>query len=442
MTVPLQVGDSPAGPSGDSSGIRRLQRVEVSDLRIGMYVAELDRPWLGSGFLFQGFHIEGEHDLEQLRRSCRWVRVPADDPLLRDDTAETRLVQLGQASPETADAREGQEDVDRAARARRRAGWFGRGASLEDEIERARIIHARLLEQTREVHAALRAGRIPRTRALEQTVTDMVASVTRHPDAMRWLSQLEAVGGYTYEHAVSCAVLAAGLGRHLGLSQVTSVRLATGVALMDVGKACLPDALLQRDRPFDASRRALFRQHVEAGLKLLAGSPGIQIQELTVVSDHHERHDGSGYPEGRRGSQITPFARIAGLVDSYDAMIRPREYRETRSPHAALVELESQRGRLFESALVEQFIQSLGIYPTGSLVRLDSGETAIVIEQNRGRALLPKVMPVLGADGGRLVTRRIIDLLAEAADGDPAAPRIVQPVDAADVGLDPAEWYL
>lgn len=406
-----------------------------------MYVAELDRPWLGSGFLFQGFRIEGEHDLERLRSLCQWVMVPADDPLL--DAEADALAGLARPLQEQPPAAATGDAGAVARPARRRIGWFGARASLDDEIERARAIHARLLDHTREVHSAIRAGRVPNTRALESAVGDMVASVTRHPDAMRWLSQLKVLGGYTYEHAVSCAVLAAGLGRHLGLSQATNVRLATGVALMDVGKACLPDSLLDRTQPFDERRRQAFMEHVEAGLNLLAGSPGIQVQELTVVSDHHERHDGSGYPEGRRGGEISPFARIAGLVDSYDAMIRQRQYRQTLSPHAALVELERQRGRLYESALVEQFIQSLGIYPTGSLVRLAAGEVAIVVEQTPGRSLLPKVLPVLAPDGSRLATLRTLDLFAEAGDALPqASPPIAGPVEAGEVGIDPAEFYL
>ena len=163
---------------------------------------------------------------------------------------------------------------------------------------------------------------------------------------------------------------------------------------------------------------------------------------LAIVAGHHERRDGSGYPQALKGERIPAYARIAGLVDTYDAMITHRGYLPRFSPHDALLELSRQRDRGFDAALVEQFVQSIGIYPTGSLVELTSGEVGIVIEQNRVRRLRPKVMLVLDADKNPLRSSRTIDLMVENDLQGEQTLQIGAPLVPGTYGVDPEEFYL
>jgi hypothetical protein len=162
---------------------------------------------------------------------------------------------------------------------------------------------------------------------------------------------------------------------------------------------------------------------------------------IEIAAAHHERHDGSGYPRGLSGNEIPLGARIAGLVDSYDAMTTPRPYAPPRSSFGAMQELARAKGTSFQAELVEQMMQAIGLFPTGSLVELDTGEVAIVVGQNASRRLKPKVCIVLDHEKERRADFPIVDLLeAETAGG--TAPRIARELPPGAYGIDAQDYYL
>jgi HD-GYP domain-containing protein (c-di-GMP phosphodiesterase class II) len=146
------------------------------------------------------------------------------------------------------------------------------------------------------------------------------------------------------------------------------------------------------------------------GAELVAKSKDIDFEILAIIENHHERMDGSGYPRGIRGATIPLLARIAGLVDTYDAMITPRPYARARTSHEATQELLDCQGVLFQESLVEQFVQAIGLFPTGTLIELNTGEVGIVVTQNDTRRLKPEVVIVLDADKEKLEKLKIVDL--------------------------------
>ena len=240
----------------------------------------------------------------------------------------------------------------------------------------------------------------------------VVQSVVRNPDAMVWLARLKDKDSYSYSHSVRASILAAVFGRHIGLPEDVLQNLATGALLMDIGMARLPrDVMIRPEASLTREQQAEVRQHVRYGLDVLESCDGINDQILGLVQYHHERHDGSGYPHGLTGTQIPLLARIAGIVDTYDAITSPRPFADAVTSTEAVSMLYDQRDKAFQSALVEQFIQAIGVYPTGTLVELSNREVGVVIAQNPSRRLRPQVMVVLDQDKRQLSMPRVINLL-------------------------------
>jgi HD-GYP domain-containing protein (c-di-GMP phosphodiesterase class II) len=184
-------------------------------------------------------------------------------------------------------------------------------------------------------------------------------------------------------------------------------------------------------------------KHVSYGLDMVRLTPGVNADVLAMIEGHHERHDGSGYPKGLKGTDIPVFARIGGLVDCYDAMTSHRPWAPARSPYDAIRELNAMAGVKFQKEMVEQFVQALGMFPTGSVVEMNTGEVGIVVEQNRVRRLRPKVMLVLDADHRPLPELRTLDLRRLPSDqSEQGALWIVRGHETGAFGLDPKKYFI
>jgi HD-GYP domain-containing protein (c-di-GMP phosphodiesterase class II) len=198
----------------------------------------------------------------------------------------------------------------------------------------------------------------------------------------------------------------------------------------------VPDTLLAHPGPLDAMSMARVRRHVELGTQILgAGAFGPTVREM--VGGHHERADGSGYPTRRAGADIPLHVRIAAIVDSFDAMTSERPYSPAMSRHVALQELYRARETRYYPELVEQFISCLGVYPTGSLAELNTGEVVAIMAQNSARRLRPRVLVLTAPDGTLLPVFRTLDLLQSSTDIE-----IRRPLPDRHAGIDVAELYL
>jgi len=229
---------------------------------------------------------------------------------------------------------------------------------------------------------------------------------------------MRAHDNYTYSHAIGCGALAAAFGRHLGLPEDTILSLATGGLLMDIGKTRLPEEILHRPGSLRLKEIEVVRTHVAHGLDIVQ-SGGINDPDvLDAVRTHHERFDGSGYPDHLAGNTIPMAGRMLAIIDAYDAMCSVRPYRAAVSRHKALQEIYRGRDTLYQAELVEQFQVCLGVYPTGSRVELNSGEVAVVMEQNQVRRLRPTVLLISTQDKQPLENFRVFDLLNQASDGE------------------------
>src|SRR5436309_957129 len=382
--------------------------VPVTELKMGMYVAELDRPWTETPFMFQGFYLETDEQLETLKQYCKTVFVDPDPPKLAEPIA---------LRPRPA-ARSGasQLDLSRIGKVR-----YVEQAPVEREVKQAEVAYKDTTKLASEAVEAVRAGRTLDAARVEQAVRSMTESVLRNPDALLLFSQLKQKGDYTTSHAVDVAVYMTAFARFLQLPPEDISLLGYLGLLQDVGKTKLPTELLNKRNRLSEAEFAQAKQHVQYSVEILSETPGLPpgLAELALL--HHERQDGSGYPKGLKGRTSGLLGSIAGMLDTFDALTARRTYAEPVPPSAALSMLYKWRGSFFDPVLIEQFIRCIGIFPLGSTVELNSGEIGIVIAQNLEKRLQPRVMVIRDAAGNPLKPQKLLDLSRglKAPDGEP-----------------------
>ena len=249
---------------------------------------------------------------------------------------------------------------------------------------------------------------------------------------------------YLYTHSLSTSVWALTFGRHLGLDREAMKVLGTGAMLLDVGKTRMPAHLLRKPEALTPTEWKLLRLHARYGAQLLRADEALDKRVIEMVESHHERFDGSGYGNGLKGEDIPFLARVAGIVDAYDAMISERAYAKPKTAYQAVRELSALAGTAFQPELVELFIQAVGVFPTGTLVELNTGEVGVVTAQNRYRRLKPEIMLILDANKQVREDFAQIDLYSCEANADPANPGlwITTGLDQNAYGIDPAEYFL
>ena len=441
------------------------KKIPASEVKRGMYVNKLDREWIGSPFLFQGFYVSSDDEIEQLKATCKYIYVdperqePVDD-LLNISPGEPVDQERPKTTPgaEQRTAREKQQNdttvisqplLEEIASPKSFFRWLKwvltrkRKAPFEKEIRRATVVFETAQTTIKNVMATLRDGGELDIRAVKKTVAPLIASVLRNPDAMACMVSMKKKDDYTYNHALATAVWALVFGRHLGLDHVDLESLATGALLLDVGKTKIPSALLQNQDPLEADEFEEIRRHVEYGLQILEDTGNVDSSVEAIIRTHHERHDGSGYPDGLAGNDIPVFGRIAGIIDTFDAMTTVRPYAAAMSTYDVMRYLLDNADILFQAEIVERFIQVVGMFPTGTLVELNTGEVAIVMQQNSVRRLRPKVMLILDENKEMREEFPIIDLreLPVEAD-DPDAVWIAHGLDFGSFGIEPATFFL
>jgi HD-GYP domain-containing protein (c-di-GMP phosphodiesterase class II) len=370
-----------------------------------MYIAELDRPWTDTPFIFQGFVLQTAQQLEILKEYCKVVYV---DP---------ERGQVGAAPLDTIPPR-GRSVVDLS-----RTGKFRwtELASVEDEYSRAAGNHAHANRVMRECVVALRSAKVLPADMLCEAVSRITESVLRNADAMLLFSQLEEKGDYTESHALDCSIYMAAFARFLGMSREDILFVGHLGLLQDIGKLRVPTTLIKKRGRLIPFERSLANAHVEYSAEILHATPGLPRGLAEAALLHHERHDGSGYPRKLRGKEIGLIGSMAAIVDTFDALTARRPYAEPVSPSAALNMLYGTRGTWFDAYLVEQFIRCIGVFPVGSIIELNDGEIGVVIAQNRAKRLLPRVIVMRDGAGNPLNPQKLIDLSrgTTASNGEP-----------------------
>lgn len=409
----------------------KQEKVSTFDLAIGMYVSALDRPWVETPFPIQGFHVDDQQTIEQLRRFCKHVYV---------DRKLSRVALSFDPAPvvKSGIKRSAVGIVNPGARIPKfEAVSYPTTQPLPKEVAVAMTMHQEIARAIVQVLNDVRAGKELNTLVVKKVAGLMANSVIRNPDAFVWLSRVRDADSYSYAHSLRSSVWALVFGRHLGLPKDLLEELALGVLLSEVGKTRIPRSLLMKPGKLTEEELAQVRKHVEYGVDILRQCRGVGEIAISVVQFHHERFDGSGYPYGLGGTDIPLLARLAGIVDTYDAVTSPRPYAEAKSPTEAVSVLYEARDTLFQSQLVEQFIQAIGVYPTGTLVQLSTREVGVVISQNTSRRLRPRVMLVTDHEQNLLSRPEVVDLTAVNTDSAGNPLSIARCLKAGEFGIDP-----
>lgn len=399
-----------------------LEIVAVSDLKLGMFVAEPDCSWNELKFPLQGFVLSENSELEEFSRHCQFVyidrsfstgehyRAPVrerDAPLLagRPDGLPTgRVVSRERYRKEFLNYLYHQDNSDSAA-------------ELACELA---LVEPQFEDLQHSLHRTMDALKVEDQvdfRQVSEQLEDLSGSLSRNPDALMWLLRLKNADSPSFDQAMNVSIYLLLLGKHVGLAGDKLLELSLAGMLQDVGKTALPQDLFTKAGALDDEERELIRSHVASSLELLTMQGGLSPELLLIVANHHERWDGSGYPRGVSGRQIGRGAEMAGMVDSFCAMMRARPYRAAMGHQEALEAIWNLRNRHFNPALMEQLVQCVGLYPIGTLVELNTGEVGVVIQQNRAQRARPRVLLMLNAQKERVFGYHVIDLRDARAKG-------------------------
>ncbi|MEA3640497.1 MAG: HD-GYP domain-containing protein [Lamprobacter sp.] len=398
-----------------------IKRIPVEQLRLGMYVHSLNCDWTNHPFLRNRFRLEDEGQIRRIRE-IGVSEIDIDTDLGRDVPNAFRVSEMAQPPSRSFDAA-----------ARQRPPAF-HGTTLTEERARARRI---LREANRVAELIMEDARLGRQLELDparELTSQTIASIVRNQDALLGLNRIRSVDRYTFEHSINVSVLMVAFARSLGMERAVIEEIGLGALLHDVGKSRIPEAILNKPGALTDAEFEIMRLHVSYGQDILGQISGVPATALDVVLEHHERLDGSGYPLKKAGQSISRFGQMAAIVDVYDALTTQRVYHSAMSPHEALRNLLQWSPRQFDRTLVEQFIRCVGIYPIGTLVRLESERLAVVVETGREQFLKPVVRLVFDINKRRRLMPQDIDLAKPTAYGQ---DRIIDAVDPADWGLRP-----
>lgn len=347
-----------------------LVEVPVGLLKIGMYVAAVDRPWLETPFAVQGFVVDSEEDIDYVASHCQHVYV--DPGRVARKELDTRRVAPTPGPRNT--------------------------TSLKNELRRASVDYESASAVVEKVFRQIKRNRHLDVRAVETAVTPLIQSVFRNNEALAALLRMKQKNDYIHSHCIATAVWAILLARHMGFDKDELKVLALAAAMIDVGMVNVPAHILEKPGPLTMNELKLVQGHVKSGIRLVEEGGTVDHRVIEIIACHHERHSGAGYPKGLAGTDIPLTARMVGIADTYDAMITTRPYRQARSSFEAIQELTDLKGSLFHPELTEAFTQAIGIFPTGSIVGLNSGEVGVVVGQNPHRRLKPQIIIVLDKD--------------------------------------------
>ncbi len=423
-----------------------------------MFVSGLDRPWLETPFLLQGFLVRSPEDIEEIKKYCEYVYIDVYKSTVSESEKRTLLAgaftkrTVQEATPVAGrknqlervfSARNSSERIKKLEKIfpNRKLKVYEDQVAAKKELGVAKQIYRELNYCVTELVADVQKGAALNVEQIKGAVDPMIDSVIRNPDACMWLARMKNKDTYTYKHSMGASVWAVALGRQIGLPKVDLKTVALGTLLCDIGKLQLPDGLLNKPGRLSKGEFTMVRSHVELGLEILKESRGITKPVLDIVEHHHERFNGRGYPKKIKGNAIPVLARIAAIADCYDAMTSERCYANAMSPSLAVRKLYEWRGEDFQTELIEEFIQAVGLYPAGTLVELSNGEVAIVVAESRASRLRPQVLILLDKDKQPLEEMVSVDLRQYADEEGDEPVSIVQSLSPGSYDIDPEMVY-
>ncbi len=386
-------------------------KVQSDDLQIGMFVSGIDRPWRETPFPIQGFHIEKRAQLDKLKQLCEWVYVDVRKSRFQHkNLRKYSEISFVSRHYEQRQKRNGREVLNLRLRSIQNDRPYKSLTNLNSEMRQARRLHKRIRDRITQTLLGLTGkGRLG-VDGLQDVSQELVNSVIRNPDAFTYLSRIDAHSEDVLNYSIRLATWAVLTGRHLDLNRDAMSDMALAALLCKIGYTTVPQELLKAKGTPTPHVEEMLKWSLVRGVKQLRAKDEFNSRMVKLVSHHLERFDGSGFPRGVSGRHIPFLAQVIGLADYYENLVS-HDFRDHPLASAdAVRELFLQRDRQFDAFLVEEFIQAIGLYPTGSVLTLNDQRLAIVIGQNAQR-LKPTVL-VLEDDRKpwQVFRTRVIDL--------------------------------
>ncbi|MCX7068568.1 MAG: HD-GYP domain-containing protein [Methylococcales bacterium] len=401
-------------------------RVPVDQLAIGMYVTELDRPWVETSFLFQGFEIKTEAELRAVKDICDYVYI--------DSTKRRKIVQTPVKAKKKVFASEKPLEIPSYGAPPKKLGQFekefSRAEKAYDNAEAVVSDFMRVVENGGGIDSVL----------AKNAVSECVESVLHSPDAMLWLSQLRNKDQYTAQHSLNVSILSIVLGRHINISVADLNRVGLCGMMHDVGKLLIPPEILHKSGLLDEEETRTMKTHTRLGYNLIKSSDNMNSSVAITALTHHEQLDGRGYPRRLQENGISHFTKIVSIANAYDSMTSDKGYQKGKTHLEATHILTNLAGTHFDPMLVVKFIESIGVYPPGSLVEMTNGCVAMVVEVHDHAKLRPKVAIILDEEKNP-VSERIIDLSSMAKDKRGNVYTIKNIIKAKDWNVDVSKYY-
>ena len=399
--------------------------VAVSELRFGMFIAELDRPWAETPFAFQGFTLINDRQLEALRKLCRHVLVDV-----------TRGAPPGPVRASTPTV-----DLTIPGFKIRGTSTYAETFGVKKEIRRAAGLYLQALSGLRDFVQPLANGSTALDgKAIHDMAKELAESVVRNPEALLLMATMRETAVAAHARALQVAIYMMMFGRFLQLERDQIHLLGLLGLLQDIGKTRLPAALLEKQE-LTPDEEEILKKHVELSAHIVGVASGLPPKFAPLTLLHHERQDGSGYPRGIKGYQIGLLGSIGAICDAYDALVAIAPYGKGLVTSAAASGLLQGRGTVFHGPLVEQFIRCVGSFPVGTVIELCSGEIGVVVADNMLQRLKPKVMLLRDQAGAPLSAPKPLDLAGDPQKAGGGSYRLRRALPQGAVQFDPLELF-
>ncbi len=398
-----------------------LKKIKSTDLKVGMHLHELCGSWMEHPFWRSKFTIKDPADIRRVVESGItevWIDISKGDDVPVVATLEETEVEVEEEIAEIAE-----EAVAAPVEPVRRV-------EMKEEVERAAKICAKAKDAVVSMFNEVRMGKAISSEAANELVEEISSSVMRNPGALISLARLKTADDYTYMHSVAVCALMVALARQLGLDEAQSREAGMAGLLHDLGKAMMPMEVLNKPGKLTDEEFAIIRGHPEEGYRMLVEAGTATEVSKDVCLHHHEKVDGTGYPKKLKGDEISLYAKMGAVCDVYDAITSNRPYKAGWDPAESIRKMTEWSKGHFDERVFHAFVKSIGIYPTGSLVRMASGRLGVVVEQSETSLLSPRVRVFFSTKSKTYIPPELLDL-AKAGVNDKIAGR-----------EDPAVWNI
>lgn len=404
-------------------------KILSEDIKHGMYISALDKPWVDSPFLFQGFSLKDDEEFQQIKSTCKYVYV---------DTKKTPFEVKAHRDTITAAS---QNKKQPSVKLRHIDTITLKNTTAEKITFTQNLVEARKSrDKTRSyidsMLAEARMGSIIDTHKAKELVAELANNIASGTDASMWLTQLKNRDEYTAIHSLNVCVLSLTFGRALNLSEPELNELGLGALLHDIGKMQTPLEVLNKPGKLTQDEFEIMKSHPVKGYELLKNDNNISFEVKNIVKSHHERLGGSGYPDNLIEKDISYFTKIVSITDVYDAITSDRVYHDGMTPHDAMQRLYEWMPNNYDQQLMQKFIRTLGIYPIGSVVELKSGHVGLVVKLNDEHRMKPVVMLIMDRDKKYYPKRKLVNLASELWEKNGSRPEIKRILDPKEFNLD------